>query len=91
MRLEPLPVDKHPSCGQLDLTKDQEAAFVALDDEPLELELLVEADEEDDAVVDDELLLDESEDVELDEDESEPLELALTLVLLSDSERLSVR
>jgi hypothetical protein len=88
MWLEPLPVDNHPSCGQLDLTTGQGAAFAALDDEPL-----VEDDEDDDVdeEEDDELPLDESEDFELDEDESELLELAAAGVLVPDSERLSVR
>jgi hypothetical protein len=96
MRLEPLPVDKHSSCGQLDLTTDQGAAFAALDDEPLDDEPPVEDDDEDDeeedVEEDDELLFDESEDFELDEDESELLELAAAFLFLSpDSERLSVR
>ena len=91
MRLEPLPVDRRPSCGQLDLTTDQGAAFVALDDEPLELEPLVEDEVVDEDELVDELPLDESEDFEPDEDESELLEFAVALALLPDSERLSVR
>ena len=91
MRLEPLPVDRHPSCGQLDLTTGQGAAFVALADELLELEPLVEDEEDDEDEVADEPLPDESEDFELDEDESELPEFAVALALLPDSERLSVR
>jgi hypothetical protein len=96
MLLEALPVDRLPSCGQLDLTNDQGAAFVALDDEPPDDE--DEEDDEDDVEdddvdeEDDELPLDESEDLEPEEDESELVELAAAFLFLSaDSERLSVR
>lgn len=62
-----------------------------LDDELPEEE---EAADELDGVEDEALLLeleDESDDFELDEDESELPESAFALVLLPDSERLSVR
>jgi hypothetical protein len=96
MRLEALPVDRPPSCGQLDLTNDQGAAFAALDDEPPDDDDVEDDVEDDDVDVDDdELPLDESEDLELEEDESELVELAATflsfLSLSADSERLSVR
>lgn len=72
----------------------QGAALVVLD------ELLVEDDEvdeeDDEPFEDDELVellpeLDESDDFELDEDESELLVLASALTLPLDSDRLSVR
>jgi hypothetical protein len=92
MRLEALPVDRPPSCGQLDLTNDQGAAFAALDDEPPDDEDEDDVEDDDVDVDDDELPLDESEDLELEEDESELVELAATFLSLSaDSERLSVR
>jgi hypothetical protein len=93
-------VDNSEGCGQLAGEIAQGAALVVLDEEDDEDDEPAEEDEVDDepaeegALVEPLLELEDSEDFEdvaPEEDESELLVPAFALVLLSDSDRLSVR